>query len=142
MDNTAVLNEIKTMKLELPEYMTWQKLEEFVAEEDASFKMGKAMFPRWMKSGEADTGGSGSAFSALPFDHLSFSYLSDEMYPSDAVLPINEPVEYLPNASDVIMVGCRTNAYFDAVMVIVKAPEPVVYARPDIKTLTCPLPKP
>jgi hypothetical protein len=137
-----VLGEIKTTSANLPTNFTWEELEKFSADKDAAFISGRAMFPRWMKSGEGDTAGTGSAFSALPFDHLSFSLISDEMYPFDGVLPISKPVEYLPNASDVILVGCQTDVYFDAALVIVKAAEPVVYARPDIKELTCPLPQP
>lgn len=137
-----VLEELQSMAVNLPQNFTWEELKQFTVEEGAAFKSARAMFPRWMKSGEGDTAGMGSAFSALPFDHLSFSCISDEAYPFDAVLPISEPVEFLPNASEVFMIGCQTEAYFDAALVIVKTDEPILYARPDIHTLICPLPPP
>ncbi len=137
-----ILAEMKKMDLQLPNNLTLDELDKFTEVKDASFNSGRAMFPRWMKTGEGDTGGAGSAFSALPFDHLSFSILSDSVYPFDVVLPINTPVDYFPNGTDVVIIGCKTTAYFDAVMVILKTPKPVVYSRPDITRLTCPLPIP
>jgi len=141
-DNTAVMNEMRKMHLNLPAAISSAELEKFVSNKEASFKLGMAMFPRWMKTGEGDTGGNGSAFSAMPYDHLSFSVISSGKGPFDVVLPINEPVRYFPNASDVILIGCQTNSFFNAAVVVLRTPQPVVLVRPDIKRLECPLPQP
>jgi hypothetical protein len=140
--NSDVMNSILPGKEYLPESLTIEKLKTFALLEGASFKTGKSIFPRWMKSGESDTSGAGSAFSSLPFDHLSFSLISSDPYPTDVVLPINIPTEYLPNGTDVVVVGCKTESYIDAVLVIVKTAKPIVYFRPDITDLKCPLPLP
>ncbi len=137
-----VLGEIRSLDITLPENISANDLEMFLSEKDSSFKYGRALFPRWMRSGEGDTAGAGSAFSTLPFDHLSFTILSDTAYPFDVVLPINQPVDFFPNATDSIIVGCKNKAYFDAILVILKTPNPVVYYRPDVTHLTCPLPPP
>jgi len=140
--NSDLLESILQNKEYLPVSLSIEKLKTFTLLEGASFKTGKSIFPRWMKSGESDTSGTGSAFSSLPFDHLSFSLISSDPYPTDVVLPINVPTGYLPNGSDVVVVGCKTESYVDAVLVIVKKTKPIVYIRPDITDLKCPLPLP
>lgn len=142
IDSGQLISEIKSFNLDLPSSLSVDELEKSTASNGALVKYGRAMFPRWMKTGESDTGGSGSAFSALPFDHLSFSILTDTRYPIDVVLPINQVIDYFPNASEVIIAGCQNTAYFDAALVILKIPKPIVYIRPDITQLSCPLPLP
>jgi hypothetical protein len=127
---------------EFPTALSFARIEEFSSKDYAALYQGKAIFPRWMKTGVGDTGGSGTAFSALPFDHLSFSLTSRTKYPFDVVLPINDPISYLPNSSEVIVVGCQNDPYFDALAVFVLYPEKVVYYRPGIDKLECPLQKP
>jgi len=140
--NADVLSELRSMNISWPENISPAKLEEFSQQKDATIKSGLAVFPRWMKSGESDTAGAGSAYSGLPFDHLSFSVISDDTFPFDAVLPVNTPVQYLPNGTEVTIVGCKTKAYFDAILVVLRTDDPVVYARPDVTNFTCPLPVP
>ncbi|HEX7556699.1 MAG TPA: hypothetical protein VF338_08750, partial [Leptolinea sp.] len=122
--------------------LPFARIKEFASTDNAAVYQGKAMFPRWMKTGTGDSSGSGSAFSALSFDHLSFSMLSRTKYPFDVVLPINEQVSFLPNSSEVIVIGCQTNSYFDAAFVFVLSPQIKVYARPGLDKLTCPFPQP
>jgi hypothetical protein len=142
MTNSAVLAEIRQLDVQWPEGVSAGSLEKLAASPDASFKVGLAMFPRWMMTAEGDTAGRGSAFSALPFDHLSFSVISDNEYPFEAVLPIDRAIDPLPNASAVILTGCKTDAYFDAALMIVLEPSPRVYIRKDPGAFTCPLPQP
>ncbi|NMB53715.1 MAG: glycosyltransferase family 39 protein [Leptolinea sp.] len=141
-NNADVLSKLRSMDIPWPDNISLAELEEFSQQKDASFKSGLAVFPRWMKSGESDTAGAGSAYSGLPFDHLSFSVISDDTFPFDAVLPVNTPVRYLPSGTEVIIVGCKTKAYFDAILVVPRTDDPIVYARPDVTTFTCPLPTP
>jgi hypothetical protein len=141
-DNAAVLSEIKSLNPEWPAGYSSNDLEKLIASPDASFKAGRVIFPRWMKTGEGDTAGRGSAFSALSFDHLSFSVISDDEYPFDAVLPVDAAVDPLPNASKVILAGCKTDAYFDTAVMIVLEPSPKTYIRKDPGSFTCPLPQP
>jgi hypothetical protein len=142
METAAVLSEIKKISPEWPEGVSVSNLEKLAASPDASFKVGRAMFPRLMKTGEGDTAGRGSAFSVLPFDHLSFAVISDDKYPFDAVLPVDQTVDPLPNASRVILAGCKTEAYFDTAVMIVLDPTPKAYIRKDAGSFTCPLPQP
>jgi len=121
---------------------TFADIENFAKTDGAEVLRGRAMFPRWMQSGIGDTEGPGTAFSALPFDHLSFSMLSHLDDPFNVVLPINEQVDFLPNASDVIVVGCKGEAFFDAAAVFVLSSENILYTRPDINQLACPFPQP
>lgn len=141
-DNTAILKQIRGVQAEWPAGYSVDDLDSLVSSPDGSFKKGWAMFPRWMKTGQGDTAGQGSAFSALPFDHLSFSMISDDVYPFDAVLPGDRSIEPLPNASKVILAGCKTEAYFDTAVMIVMEPNPRVFIRKDPGSFTCPLPQP
>jgi hypothetical protein len=68
--------------------------------------------------------------------------ISDDKYPFDAVLPVDRAIDPLPNAARVILAGCKTDAYFDAVLMIVMEPSPRVYIRKDPGAFTCPLPQP
>ncbi len=141
-DNSTLLKQIRDIQVEWPAGNSVNDLNILAASPDGSFKTGWAMFPRWMKSGEGDTAGQGSAFSALPFDHLSFSMISDDMYPFDAVLPVDQSIEPLPNASKVILAGCKSEAYFDTAVMIVLEPSPRIIIRKDPGSFTCPLPQP
>ena len=141
-DNAAVLEEIRSLQADWPAGYSASDLDSLAASADGSFKTGWAMFPRWMKTGQGDTAGQGSAFSALPFDHLSFSMISDDVYPFDAVLPVDQSIEPLPNASKVILAGCKTEAYYDTAVMIVLEPSPRVFIRKDPGSFTCPLPQP
>lgn len=136
------LNSLEAEFSSLPSAFSPEKIRAFSNMKDAAVFQGQAMFPRWMQTGIGDTGGSGLAFSALPFDHLSFSMLSHTNYPFEVVLPINNPVSYLPNASEVVVIGCQTQSYFDAAAVFVLSPRPAVYTRPDLNILACPFPQP
>ena len=141
-DNAAVLEEIHSLHADWPAGFSASDLDSLAASADGSFKTGWAMFPRWMRTGQGDTAGQGSAFSALPFDHLSFSMISDDVYPFDAVLPVDQSIEPMPNASKVILAGCKTEAYFDAAVMIVLEQSPRVFIRKDPGSFTCPLPQP
>jgi hypothetical protein len=141
-DNAAILAEVKKVNPEWPAGYSTNDLEKLMASPDSSLKAGRAMFPRWMKTGEGDTAGRGSAFSALSFDHQSFSVISDDKYPFEAILPVDQAIDPLPNASKVILAGCKTEAYFDAAVLIVLEPTPKAYIRKDPGLFTCPLPKP
>lgn len=110
--------------------------------EAVHFYRGSAMFPRWMKTGEGDTAGKDLAFGSLPFDHLSFTLLNSSAEPIDVVLPFNKPVTYLPDSSEVIVVGCPKENYFDAAIVYILSPDQKVYFRSDLTTLSCPFPQP
>ncbi len=141
-DNSANLEQIRGIQADWPAGYSADDLESLAASPDGSLKTGWVMFPRWMKTGQGDTAGQGSAFSALPFDHLSFSMISDDVYPFDAVLPVDQSIEPLPNASKVILAGCKTEAYFDTAVMIVLEPSPRVFIRKDPGSFTCPLPQP
>ncbi|MEI8131830.1 MAG: hypothetical protein WCG34_05315 [Leptolinea sp.] len=140
-DSVEILKSLKTNFPTIPAVSSYEDIQKFAKTEKAAIFRGQAMFPRWMKSGIGDTGGSGTAFSALPFDHLSFSLISYKYFPFDVLLPINSPISYLPNASEVIVVGCQTDTYFNAAIVFILSPQMAVYIRPDITKLECPFPQ-
>ncbi len=137
-----VLETMEASGVDLPGNLTWNALEDFAKYDDSSFMLVKVMFPRWMKTGAGDTGGRGSAFSPLPFDHLSFVGIDENGNQLDVILPINEQITYLPDASEVYVVGCAGENYFDSVFLTIVGKEKITYSRPGITSLICPLPIP
>ncbi len=137
-----VLDRMKISGVELPTNVNWDTLEEFAKYDESIFVKVTAMYPRWMKTGEGDTGGAGSAFSPLPFDHLSFVAIDGESNTFNVVLPVNQQISYLPDASEVYVIGCAGENYVDSVLLSIIGKETITYSRPVTTTLICPLPTP
>ncbi len=137
-----VLDAMKKSGVELPNDINWHEMEKFARNDESIIMRVKAMYPRWMKTGEGDTGGAGSAFSSLPFDHLSFVAIDGDNNIQNVVLPVNQQISYLPDASEVYVIGCAGGTYIDSVILGIIGKETITYSRSGSTTLTCPLPLP
>jgi hypothetical protein len=58
------------------------------------------------------------------------------------VLPGGDVPQYLPHTSDVLVLGCNEQDYFDALVVIVLGDNDVIYTRQPESELQCPLQQP
>ena len=125
---------IEQAGIQLPE------LETFLQSPEAELLVGRALYPRSYKM---DQGEFVNAF--FPYDTLGFPrtafMLIGPAGERGVLLPGDVP-EYLPHASDVLVVGCQSAVHFDAVMVIVLNDAKAAYSRHPEAPLQCPLPQP
>jgi hypothetical protein len=119
------------------------EIRDFLAHDNAVVVEGRALYPRYYKAGEGEPGENWAAFIERNYDRLGFSLVGPEN--GSVIIPLEEPPEIFPNASDVIVVGCREEDYIDAALVLVSPEAPAeveLLVRPSFDALTCPLPSP
>lgn len=113
--------------------------------------IGRALYPRYFESDEGAPGKPTTdrwAESAKPsfypkdFSRLSFYLVGPEN--SSVLLPIEKGPDHFPNASDVIILGCQGEEYFDAWVVARFDPQhsiEAVFTRfPELEESACPFP--
>jgi hypothetical protein len=79
-------------------------------------------------------------FTVMDFPRTGF-FLIGPKGQENVLLPGGVP-EQLPHASDALVIGCRGQNYFDALMVVIMDKTDAVYARSPKSELTCPLQQP
>jgi hypothetical protein len=120
-----------------------QEIQNFLAHDNAVVVEGRALYPRYYKAGGGEPGENWAAFIERNYDRLGFSLVGPEN--GSVILPLEEPPGNFPNASDVMVVGCREEDYIDAALVLVSPEAPAdveLLVRPSLDQLTCPLPSP
>ena len=100
---------------------------------------GRALYPRFFLENDGIPKNR-IPYAAMDFPRIAFTMIGPNGQNS-VILPQNE-VLYFPNASEVIVLGCRKDDYIDALAVIVIADQRVVYVRQPSSDLQCPLPQP
>ncbi len=121
--------------------MVGEDMHGFIQEEDSVVLQGLALYPRFYKSGEGEPGGGWMAFSEQDFPRTGFILLNQSQR-FNVVLPSPEAPQFFPNASDVIVTGCRVQDYFEAVSVTFIQETPPVTIRSPHQDLSCPLSRP
>jgi hypothetical protein len=111
------------------------------ADDDSLVLQGRALYPRFYKAGEGEPGDGWLAFSEQNFSRLGFILLTATERVS-VVLPRDEPPETFPNASDVIVVGCQSDGYFEAVSIAILDESHPTAVRSSRQDFACPLPTP
>ena len=111
----------------------------FLQEEQADVIVGRALYPRHYQK---DLGEFIYYYPTvkLPFPRTTFTLIGPS-FNYGVILPGDVP-QHFPHASDVIVIGCRENEYFDALAVIILDEEGAVYTRAPQSPLTCPLQQP
>jgi hypothetical protein len=98
---------------------------------------GRALYPRFLdpKSNPYAR----ELYSNLPdnIPHLVFSLIRPQGI-GTVNLPLQSSPDYFPNASDVVVIGCRSANYLDAFAVVILRPQVRVYLSPMGKNMTCP----
>ena len=87
----------------------------FLRQPGARLIWGKALYPRFYPAGTGEPGGDGSPFNILPYARLAFWLVGPENY--QIALPmVTAPT--LPNAADVLVLGCEGEKTFQAAAVV------------------------
>jgi hypothetical protein len=118
-------------------------LDKFLQNKDASIFIGRALYPRYYKMNRGDAAYNFYNFSpyiTMGFPRTAFKVIGP-MGERSVVLP-GDPPQYLPHASDVLVLGCNGEHYFDALVVIVLSDNGVIYTRQPTSELRCPLQQP
>ena len=114
--------------------MDQAELEEFVENQAAFTWMGRGLYPRFYNH---DAGVSAkSAYAPLPYQRLIFT-LAARHGPEYGILPTMHYIEYFPNGSDVIVLGCR-NTEANVLALIVLGEVDQVYLRTPEIPIDCP----
>jgi hypothetical protein len=115
-------------------------LDSFLQSPNADILVGRALYPRFYKMNQGEFAGAFYPYHTLGFPRTAFKLIGPAGEYS-VVLPGDIP-EYLPHASDVLVLGCQQPNYFDALVVIVLDGESTAYARRPEAPLQCPLQQP
>ncbi len=118
------------------------QLSQFLRQESAVVLSGRALYLRQygIDVGEPDAY---SYYRGMSFPRLVFTLIGPEGS-SGVVLPLPQPppAGSFPNGADVVVLGCRTPAYLDALAVLVQEDEGQWLLRSPQAPLQCPLPQP
>jgi len=122
--------QLTTMLLDQPvlkeKGINQQMLAAWLQQEKVEVYWGKALSPRFYKTGEGEPGNDWQAYIPRKFSRLGFILL-DQGRPRDVLLRMEKSPGYFPNTSVVIVAGCHTKRYLDAVLVIVLTPPGSLY---------------
>jgi hypothetical protein len=146
------LEEDEKLKRQLQQVgISAQDLKRFLKRKRAVALSGRALYPRFYNDTQGEHSASRDVFTAKPYPRLAFWIIGPYQTRftnvpgiEQALLPLSASPDYFPNASDVVVIGCRhTNPrYIDAALVVVLGQQPKVYLRQPSAPLTCPLPEP
>jgi hypothetical protein len=103
-------------------------IDRLLESETAEVLIGRAMYPRFYKAGKGLLGGGWPAYEPRDYSRLGF-YLSPSNTP--VVLPAETAPVPFPNASDVLVVGCKQSDRVEALLVaILNGPQQVFLQSP------------
>jgi hypothetical protein len=117
-----------------------EQIDRFLENPGAELLIGRVLYPRSFKLGQGIV-----SFYFYPFTNMDFPrtgfFLVGPNGQDNIVLPGGIP-QYLPQASDALVIGCKEQNYVDALLVIVLKKTDAVYTRWPKSELTCPLKQP
>jgi len=120
--------------------LKFDDLSKFLQGTNASIFMGRALYPRYYKMNQGDATFAFYPYITMGFPRMAFKVIGP-MGEHSVVLPGSD-VPYLQHASDVLVLGCNRQDYFDALAVIVLDDRGAIYARKPESKLQCPLQQP
>lgn len=123
---------------------TASELTAAVQEGKAQIYFGKALYSRFYYFNQGESG-SDAAFVTQPYSRWIFRLMQPKGF-ADVVLPINQIPESMPNASDVVVIGClnEEKGLIDALAVFAEpsdAEKSSYYRKPE-RPAACPLTEP
>ncbi|GAB4504851.1 MAG: hypothetical protein Fur0043_18460 [Anaerolineales bacterium] len=145
-DSEEILQDYQNLAGEQSWSLTVTDLQKFLASEDAVALYGRGLYPSYLSARGGELNYFYLAFAPRPYKRLAFQLIGPEEI--GVVLPLSSSPTFFPNAADVMVFGCRVGneytstlpGYIDALAVIVKAEQPVLYLRNPLHTLGCPFP--
>ena len=116
---------------------TSQQAETFAGLANSRVTYGRALYPRFLDP-KSDPYAR-EAYSDLPDNtpHLVFRLIWPQGLLT-AILPLKSTPDYFPNASDVVVIGCKSGKYVDALVVVILHPQGTIYLSSAGSRLTCP----
>jgi hypothetical protein len=114
-------------------------IQEFLTNPQAKILLGRALYPRTYPAGKGEPG-LDYPYLALDFPRLVFQLIgpANEGFSWDQIiLPMEKP-KRIPNASDVVVLGCQNQLHTDALAVFVISEPHESYFRSPGFSLTCP----
>lgn len=97
---------------------TGPEVEKFLAQPGALIIEGRALYPRFYPAGDGEPRTAKAGYEPLDFPRILFLIASNEYY-GLVMVRADQPPDSLPNASDVIVLGCMQEKYLDAYAVLV-----------------------
>lgn len=124
---------------------TSEELSAFLTQPDAMIRMGRALYPRYYRTGEGEPDRS-TYYRFLDYQRLVFTLIGpDNLTPEGVVIP-GDPPPFSFHAEDAVVIGCWNTNYYapflDSVVVFITSGEGYVYTRSPGAPLQCPLPEP
>jgi hypothetical protein len=102
---------------------------------------GRALYPRFHAANVGEPG-EWRSFQPRPYSRVSFYLVGPQNH--GVILPYNSAPDYFLHGSDVVVIGCYNDRYFDALGIITLDPADQsvdeVLVRTPLDGLTCPLP--
>jgi hypothetical protein len=108
---------------------------EFLAEDATVVVEGRALYPRYYGAGEGEPGAGWSIYNLQDYARMGFLLVGPS--PQKVVIRLDEPPDYFPNASDVILVGCQTESFLDLALVAVLGDKEITYLRSGEPVYSC-----
>ena len=130
---------VSDLASEFPQFSE-DELQEFLQKEGGNVANGRALYPRYYRTGEGEPGESWAAFLVRDFPRLGFFMVGP--FKGSVILPIDKSPDWFPNASDVIILGCNQDTYLDAAAIKISHSESVdglMIQRESLEGLQCPL---
>ncbi len=108
-----------------------EKFKKLFDEGQITFLKGRAVYPRFYKAGEGDSGGSSSAKTGLPYDRLVWILNDHRVHVISMPASAAEAEKSVPDPADMIAVGCQKGDYFEAFSVEILSDEGKLISEKD-----------
>lgn len=115
---TELISELYQSELVLNSGINLVQLEEFLLQPDTRVIKGRALYPRYYAADDGEPNTAKTGYEILPYPRTLFLIASNADNGLIQLKAGSAP-DYLPNASDVIVVGCELTKYTEAQLVLV-----------------------
>jgi 4-amino-4-deoxy-L-arabinose transferase-like glycosyltransferase len=113
-----------------------QEIQAYLQSEQAVILRGKAFYPRYYPAGEGESGTGWLAYTPRDYDRLGFILMgSGDVH---VVMALDNPPEHLPNAAEILLVGCERDDIVDALVIFVSDGSEHTLVRSPLANLSCP----
>ena len=110
-------------------------IEELLNADGSVSGIGRALYPRHFPAGEGLPGTGWEGFSPMNMSRMTFVFTGTS--PNQVVLPLDEPPDYFPHASDVLIIGCQREGFIEARIVAIYGEEKSAILRSPLSMRTC-----
>jgi hypothetical protein len=102
-------------------------LEAFLEQPEAVVVKGRAVYPRYYSAGDGEPRTAKIGYEPLDYARSLFLIASDQFY-GLVMIRAEQPPMHLPNAADVLVLGCQKDQYIEANLVLVLDETPGILA--------------